>query len=130
MVYKPTILIADDDQGLLTAVTIRLEKAGYEVTQATNGRVALDMAKAQPPELLILDVNMPGCDGFSLVEMMDKIPGLQTIPVIYITGAVDEHELDAAGGRLGAIATIRKPFEIGELMQNIELVLPPIERAA
>lgn len=121
---KPLILIADDDERLLIALTIRLERLGFQVIRALNGGLALEMAQESPPDLLILDINMPTCDGFSLIEKMDKISELQDIPVIYITGADGDGELSAASERLGAMGMIRKPFEIEDLIQSISLVLP------
>lgn len=122
---KPLILIADDDERLLAALTVRLAGMGFEVLRAANGAVALEMAQQRPPDLMILDVNMPACDGFGLVEKMDHIPGLSGVPVIYITGADDPEGLGIASERLGAIGMIRKPFEVQELIDNISLVLPP-----
>ena len=125
MVQSPTILVADDDDRLSTVLKIRLGQMGYEVLTAHNGQQALDLALEQIPDLFIFDVNMPGCDGFSLIETMDEIPKLNAIPVIYISGAVDEQELNNTGGRLGAIAMMRKPFEFYELIDAVHLVLRP-----
>ncbi len=127
---RPTILIADDDERLLIALTIRLEALGFQVLKANNGQAALELAQQTPPSLLILDINMPGCDGFSLIEKMDKTSGLGCIPVIYISGADGEGELDSACARLGALVLIRKPFEIEELLDNVTLVLPAPGQAA
>lgn len=130
MAENPTILVADDDERLTTVLKIRLEQMGYAVTTTQNGQDALALAHEEVPDLLILDVNMPGCDGFSLVETMDQINKLNAIPVIYISGAVDERELNRTGGRLGAIAMMRKPFEFPELIENIRFILPPPQCAA
>ena len=130
MTENPTILVADDDERLTMVLKIRLEQMGYEVATTQNGQHALEMAHEKVPDLLILDVNMPGCDGFSLVETMDQIPKLNAIPVIYISGAVSKNELNSTGGRLGAIAMMRKPFEFPELVENVRFILPPPECAA
>ena len=130
MAENPTILVADDDERLTAVLKIRLEQMGYEVTTTHNGQHALEMAHEKVPDLLILDVNMPGCDGFSLVETMDQIHKLNAIPVIYISGAVSKGELNSTGGRLGAIAMMRKPFEFPELVENVRFILPPPECAA
>ncbi len=122
---KPLILVADDDERLLFALSVRLEAQGFEIVRAVNGSDALELARKRPPELLILDVNMPGFDGFSLVEKMDEIPGLSGIPVIYITGADGHDAMVAASERLGAIVLMGKPFEIEELLENISLVVTP-----
>ena len=125
MAENPMILVADDDERLTAVLKIRLGQMGYEVITADNGQRAFELAQDQVPDLLVLDVNMPGCDGFSLIEAMDQVPKLNAIPVIYISGAVEENELSNTGGRLGAVATMRKPFEFPELIENIRFILPP-----
>lgn len=124
MIEKPLILIADDDESVLCALGVRLESMGFRVSKVAHGGEVMEMAQKQPPDLFILDIQMPGCDGFRLIEMMDEIPALDAIPVIYISGAVDQKQMNATGGRLGAIAMIRKPFELEDLISNVGLVLP------
>ena len=124
MARNPTILVAEDDERLSAVLKIRLGQLGYEVITAPNGHRALELALEQVPDLFVFDVNMPGCDGFGLIETMDQIPKLSAIPVIYISGAVDECVLNSIGGRLGAIAMMRKPFEFYELVDAVHLVLP------
>lgn len=123
MTNKPVVLIADDDERLLSALTIRLE-AEFEVMMAVDGHRVLELVCSRQPDLMILDVDMPGYDGFSLIELMDQIHGLKTIPVIYISGAVDEQRLRNSGQHLGAVATICKPFEMSDLTRSIRLILP------
>ena len=125
MTENPTILVADDDERLTAVLKIRLGQMGYEVVTTENGQRAFELARELVPDLLILDVNMPGCDGFSLIEAMDQVPQLNAIPVIYISGAVDQVELTSTGGRLGAVAAMRKPFEFPELIENVRFILPP-----
>lgn len=125
MTENPTILVADDDERLTTVLKIRLGQMGYDVITAENGQKAFELAREEVPDLLVLDVNMPGCDGFSLIEAMDQVPQLNAIPVIYISGAVEQGELNSIGGRFGAVAAMRKPFEFPELIENIRFILPP-----
>jgi len=130
MAQCPTILVADDDERLSAVLKIRLGQMSYEVITAKNGYQALELAQDQVPDLFIFDVNMPGCDGFSLIETMDQMSRLNTISVIYISGAVNEQELCTTGERLGAIAMMKKPFEFPELVENVRCVLPPPGLAA
>lgn len=123
MVKKPVILIADDDDRLLSALSIRLSSE-FAVVEATDGRCVLELVQLHQPDLMILDVDMPGCDGFSLIEAMDQMAGLNTIPVIYISGAIEGEGLRQSGERLGAVATISKPIEAGELIRCVRLILP------
>ena len=121
---KPTVLIADDDQNLLAALGARLENLGFNVVKATNGQLAIDLAKQAAPKLMILDVNMPSGDGFSVIKQMDHLTGLEDIPVIYMSGEEKGHEFTQQSECLGAMTILRKPFEIQELIDAISLVIP------
>ena len=117
MSKNATILIADDDERVLKALMLRLGEVGFKVITATDGYSALALATKHKPALLILDINMPAGDGFSVQERMKGIPGMATIPVIYVTGDKSER-LDDVAQRLGAFAVIHKPFHIEELIDT------------
>lgn len=119
---RPRILIADDDKHYLHAVSLRLEKAGYQVTQARDGQTAVELAGQSRPDLLILDVHMPGADGFSSLSVMDHHPGLRSVPVIYVTGDQTEETAVKAESH-GALAVLRKPVDIEELLETIRLLI-------
>lgn len=116
------ILIADDNRGFLNALTIRLEATGYEVIASQDSYQALQFARENRPDLLLLDINMPAGDGFTVQERLKNIPELATIPVIYITG--DTSEQTTSNARMhGAIAVFHKPFELETLLTVIEKAL-------
>ena len=97
------ILIADDDVKLLQALTVRLEAEDFEVITCQDAYQALDMARRNLPDLLLLDINMPAGNGFSVQERIAKIKELAGIPVIYITGDASA-AVDRNAHKLGAFA--------------------------
>lgn len=116
------ILIADDDHGFLNALTIRLEATGYEVIASQDSYQALQFARENRPDLLLLDINMPAGDGFTVQERLKNIPELASIPVIYITG--DTSGQTTFNARMhGAFAVLHKPFELENLLTVIEKAL-------
>lgn len=118
----PSILIADDDTALLEALRLRLEGAGYAVSTAQDGYSAMDRAAHLCPDLLILDVNMPAGDGFSVQTRMSKIDELAHTPVIYLTGSSDV-TIDQSASALGAFAVIHKPFQTEDLLSTVASAL-------
>jgi len=113
-----TILIADDDARVLKVLMLRLGKLGFNIVTASDGYSALALASECKPSLLLLDINMPAGDGFSVQERMKGIPDLANIPVIYVTGDKSER-LDDVARRLGAYAVLHKPFHIEELIDTV-----------
>ena len=83
---KHRILVVDDEPDAVEFVRAVLEEAGYEVTSAPNGDQGIQAARALKPDLVILDVQMPGKDGFTAFADMRKDPELRAIPVIMLTG--------------------------------------------
>ncbi len=90
----------------LEFLSILLNKKGYDTFLAQNGKKALDMAVAELPDLILLDVNMPGLDGYEVCRKLKLIPSTKNIPVIFISGTGNEQK----GLSLGAVDYIRKPF--------------------
>lgn len=113
------ILIADDDAALLTSLSVRLKAAGYEVTTVTDSYHALAQASQMNPNVLILDVNMPAGDGFTVQERLKRIEGLQGIPTIYLTGERSDRVAESAEHQ-GAFAVIFKPFETQNLLAKVK----------
>lgn len=120
---KRTVLLADDDPALLRALKIRLERMGLNVVTATDGYSSLSLAMRVDPELLILDVNMPAGDGFTVQERLRQTT-LRDRPVIYLTGD-ESHRLDAIAEKLGALSIHHKPFQLSALIEDIRSVFTP-----
>ena len=116
---KRRILVVDDEQTVRDILQRTLEKVGYDVITATNGQEALDKISQFDVSLVLLDIMMPGLDGF---EVLDRIPPYLNIPVIMLSGIRDETtKIDSLG--LGADDYIAKPFSKGELLARIQAKL-------
>lgn len=105
------ILCIDDEEDILQVLRIALEDVGgFFVTTLTNSAEALARAEIITPDLILLDVMMPGMDGRMTLEMLRKKPGLQHVPMVFMTARVQPHEVDEYLA-LGATGVIRKPFD-------------------
>lgn len=115
---RKTILIADDDVNLMRALAVRLEAEGYRCICTQDGYFAVAQALKEQPDLLLLDVNMPAGDGFSVRKrLLEATPPVKT-PVVYITGERFDAVSESAAS-LGASHVLPKPFETGELLACI-----------
>ena len=116
---KKLILIIDDTPENLRLLGEMLEKAGYEVLLATSGPEALQIAEASPsPDLILLDVMMPGMDGFEVCRRLKASPVSRLIPVIFIS-ALDMTTRKLQAFNAGAVDYITKPFQIKEVVARV-----------
>jgi DNA-binding response OmpR family regulator len=115
---KHKILIADDDPALLGSLAIRLRATGYEVICAQDGYQTVSAAKRECPDLILLDVNMPAGDGFTVHQRLGELEETAFTPVVYLTGSRSE-DLSDTVFRMGASALVHKPFDTGELLDVI-----------
>lgn len=119
-VRKPfKILIADDHPDNVILLTRYMENEGYTCITAADGMEAVDRTRAELPDLVLLDVNMPGKDGFTALEEMRADPAVQHVPVIILTAARLEPMDIQSGLNLGADDYVTKPFDRLELMARI-----------
>ena len=112
------VLIVDDEPRILKFLDLKLKASGYEVLTANNGPEALAQVQAQEPDLLILDVVMPGMDGF---ETLKQVRAISSIPVI-ILSAREANTDKIKGLKMGADDYLAKPFNPDELVARIEAV--------
>ncbi|MDH4224732.1 MAG: response regulator [Deltaproteobacteria bacterium] len=113
------ILIADDDEHIGYLVKFKLEKAGHQVTWETNGTQALAAIQAGRPDVVILDVMMPGMGGFQVLDAIKSDMSLKHIPVIMLTAMGQENDV-VKGITTGADDYLVKPFRPSELQARIE----------
>lgn len=113
------ILVVDDQQANLQVVSALLSRKGYEVATATNGIDALETLRAHAPDLVLLDMLMPGMDGFELLAELRKDPALAQLPVVFLTVAQDR-ELLLRAFDSGAVDYVTKPFMPEELLARVE----------
>ncbi len=119
MNQKPLILVADNDHEIRWLVQYALELEGYATIGAEDGKAALDAAREQSPDLVILDVTMPGLDGFQVLE---KLRTCSEAPVIMLTARADVQSAVKAL-TLGADDYVRKPFIMRELIERVRIKL-------
>ena len=117
----PLVLVVDDDAPLRELLRLSLERAGYSVRQAENVTAALAAIDEQAPELVLLDVVMPGADGWALLRRLEERHG--SIPVIMYSGQVDDGIAGEAAER-GASGFIGKPFDPDELVGRAMQLVP------
>ncbi|MBD1883742.1 response regulator [Microcoleus vaginatus] len=118
--YSPgLILVVDDTPANLEVVCETLSDAGYEVATAINGDRALKRVQAYPPDLILLDVQMPGIDGFETCQRLKADPTTASIPIIFMT-ALSDADSKEKGFVLGAVDYITKPFQEKEMLARVK----------
>ena len=119
---KQRILIVEDEAALSEMIKIRLEKNGYEVISAFDGVQALEMARQQNPNLIILDLMIPKIDGYKVCRMLKFDEKYKKIPIIMFTARTQESDKQL-GEQVGADAYIIKPFDPEVLLSKIKELL-------
>jgi diguanylate cyclase (GGDEF)-like protein len=118
---RPRVLVADDDADILAMVSTLLRRDGYEVLQAADGLQALEHARSSAPDLLLLDVSMPGLDGYAVCrEVRESDP--DPPPVIFLTARVETQDR-VIGLDAGAVDYVVKPFSAAELRARVRAAL-------
>jgi DNA-binding response OmpR family regulator len=115
------ILIIDDDKRIVAALAIRLSAVGYEVLSASDGMEGLKLAVTSKPDLIIMDVWMPGAAGFLIAERLKNL-GLAHVPVIFLT-AGKKRELWDIAQEVEAAGFFEKPYDPKQLLASIHLAL-------
>jgi CheY-like chemotaxis protein len=115
------ILIAEDHEEMRRLVVELLEAQGYEVREATDTQGVLDEVARERPDLLILDVNMPGDGGVAALEAIRGDRELQRMPVLLLSGSVDL--VAGLAAELGAVAHLPKPFAVDEFNATVRRLL-------
>ena len=119
---EPLVLVADDDEDILSLVAFRLTKAGYRLVTATDGEQALALALDRSPDLAVLDVMMPKLTGLEVTERIRASEHGRRMPIVLLTARVQEADI-ALGVAAGADDYVKKPFSPQELSSRIEAIL-------
>ena len=119
---KRKILIIEDEAAQVLLVRSRLEEAGYAVLSAMNGEEGLRKAREERPDLVLLDIVLPGMDGVQVCDQIKQDPATQQIPVIMLT-ASGMRNLEERCKVFGADACLVKPYRPTELLQKISSIL-------
>lgn len=115
------ILAVDDEKHIVRLVQINLEKAGYEVVTAANGREALEAVAAGKPDLIVMDVMMPEMDGFAALQKLKEDDASKDIPVIMLTAKAQDADV-FKGWQSGADLYLTKPFNPSELLTFVKRI--------
>ncbi|WP_227764669.1 response regulator transcription factor [Zhaonella formicivorans] len=113
------ILVVDDEQAILELLIFNIQQAGYEAMAATDGFAAIDKALEEKPDLIVLDIMLPGIDGFEVCRRIRAVPNLQEIPIIFLSAKAEEFD-KVIGLELGADDYVTKPFSPRELVARIK----------
>lgn len=122
MKKKPTrfkLLIVDDIPENIKVLGNNLQRDGYVISFATNGEQAIDMAMKRVPDLILLDIMMPGMDGYEVCQQLKREERTRQIPVIFITARTEKTDI-VRGFEAGAVDYVTKPFNIAELTARVQ----------
>ena len=119
---KETILVVDDEEDILELVRYNLQREGYQVETAVSGEKALKLARQQPPELIVLDLMLPGMDGLDVARHLKNDARCRQVPIVMLTAKGEEADV-VTGLELGAEDYVTKPFSPRILVARIKAVL-------
>jgi CheY-like chemotaxis protein len=122
MAKPASILVVDDDPEIVTMLSTRLGKRGYTVTTAEDGKRAIEIAKRDKPDLVLLDVMMPGKSGWEVARALKQDPVTQHVKIVMVT-AIGEKTNEITAPIYGADAHVDKPFEFEKLESVINSLL-------
>ncbi len=120
--HPARILIVDDERHNRELLEVMLKPEGFLLLSAASGEEALAMVARQPPDLILLDVMMPGMDGYQVATRIRDVPGLKRTPVLMLT-ALDDSNSRAHGLRAGAEDYVTKPVDRADLCARVRRVL-------
>ena len=119
---KQKVLLVVDEENIRMLIRFNLEKAGYEVLEAADGKEALGMAQKSLPDIIILDLMLPGMDGLEVCRNLKQAPQTAALPIIMLTAKSSEYDT-VVGLDSGADDYIPKPFRMMELISRIRALL-------
>jgi DNA-binding response OmpR family regulator len=117
-----SILVVDDDPEIVTLLSTRLSRRGYKISTASDGTRAIELVKKEMPDLVLLDVMMPGKSGWEVARALKQDPATQGVKIMMVT-AIGEKTNEITAPIYGADAHIDKPFEFEKLEKMIQGLL-------
>jgi CheY-like chemotaxis protein len=123
-----TVLLVDDDNAIVLATGVRLKGLGYTVCTAKDAVTAVSAVRKNSPDVVVLDISLPGGDGFLVAERLQNLVGSAATPIIFIT-ASENPALRARASKMNGSAFLQKPFTFAQLTDAIESVLSPADAA-
>lgn len=122
---KRKVLIADDEPNIVTALEFLLKRAGYDVRAAANGEEALALVESYAPDLVLIDIMMPGKSGYEVCQRMRERPEWNHIKIVMVTAKGREAEV-SKGLSLGADLYVTKPFSTQDLIAAVDRLLADV----
>ncbi len=119
---KGTILVVDDEEDIVELVELNLTREGYRVLGCTTGEKALEIAKLKLPNLIVLDLMLPGMDGLEVCRRLKRSPKTAHIPIVMLTAKAEESDV-LVGFALGADDYVTKPFSMKVLLAKVGAIL-------
>ncbi len=124
MLGKVSVLIIDDSASLCEGLKLSLEhRHGFAVHTAQDGKTGLALARSKQPDVIVLDVMMPGMSGGEVAESLREHPATAGIPIIFLTGMISRAEVEEHGGEIGGERFMAKPVDHVELAATIRRLL-------
>ena len=116
------ILIVDDESAIRLVCQLNLDAVGFQTLEAADGETALALARSEHPDLILLDVMLPGIDGWGVAEELAASPETKDIPILFLSARSDRAD-EARGHEAGGLGYITKPFDPEELIERVQDVL-------
>lgn len=116
------VLVVDDEPNIVLSLEFLMQQAGFEVTTAYDGESALALVNENPPDLVLLDISLPGISGFEVLEQLRSQAAFKRLPIVMLTAHGREVEREK-GLALGADDYITKPFSTRELVEKVKALL-------
>jgi CheY-like chemotaxis protein len=121
-----TVLLIDDDNTFLLTIGVRLKSMGYTVCAAKDAASAISVVRKTNPDVIVLDVSLPGGDGFLVAERLRNIVAVAATPIIFVTASV-KPGLRERAIKLGAVGFLAKPFDAATLAEALESAISPLD---
>lgn len=118
----PKVLVVDDEPNIVLSLEFLMQQAGFEVETAEDSETALAKVAAAPPDLILLDISLPGISGFDVLELLRADPRYAKLPIIMLTAHGREVEREK-GLALGADDYVTKPFSTQALVEKVKALL-------
>lgn len=118
---EPHVLVVDDDPLIVRLLELNFRLEGFRVSTERRGDLAVDRAIESKPDAIVLDVSMPGIDGYEVCRRLRDVPATANVPVVLLTAHADDH--DARAGLPGVVAYMTKPFDPEALVATVRSAL-------
>jgi CheY-like chemotaxis protein len=121
------VLVVDDEPAMRALCRVNLQLEGIDVLEAQDGREAIAVATAEHPDLVLLDVMMPGVDGWEVAERLEADPATRDVPIVFVTALAGPDDR-ARGAAVGAVGYLTKPFDPLDLGAIVKRTLDRLAR--